>query len=69
QDRPENVILGHTAHDVATAARRQGAEVWIVYRRPISQAPATRRELDSVMAEGVQIRESLVPVEVIRDAD
>ncbi|MBM3564577.1 MAG: 4Fe-4S dicluster domain-containing protein [Alphaproteobacteria bacterium] len=68
-DRPENVVLGHTAHDVATAARRQGAEVWIVYRRPISQAPATKHELDSVIAEGVHIRESLVPVEVVRGAD
>ncbi len=68
-DRPEHVILGHTAHDVATAARRQGAEVWIVYRRPISQAPATKHELDSVMAEGVHIRESLVPLEVIRGSD
>ena len=69
QDRPENVVLGHTAHDVATAARRQGAEVWIVYRRPISQAPATKHELDSVRAEGVHIRESLVPVEVLRNAE
>jgi NADPH-dependent glutamate synthase beta subunit-like oxidoreductase/Pyruvate/2-oxoacid:ferredoxin oxidoreductase delta subunit len=69
QDRPENVILGQTVHDVATAARRRGAEVWIVYRRPISQAPASRHELAAVIAEGVQIRESLVPVEVVRDGE
>ncbi len=68
-DRPENVILGQTVHDVATAARRQGAEVWIVYRRPIGQAPASKHELAAVVAEGVQIRESLVPVEVIRDGE
>ncbi|MEK7245715.1 MAG: FAD-dependent oxidoreductase, partial [Pseudomonadota bacterium] len=68
-DRPENVILGHMVHDVATAARRQGAEVWIVYRRPIGQAPASKHELAAVIAEGVQIHESLVPVEVIRDGE
>jgi Pyruvate/2-oxoacid:ferredoxin oxidoreductase delta subunit len=69
KDRPESVILGHTVHDVATAARRQGADVWIVYRRPIDRAPATRQELDAVIKEGVEIHESLAPVEVIRDAD
>ena len=69
KDRPENVILGHTVHDVASAARRQGAEVWIVYRRPISKAPASKHELDAIIREGVEIHESLAPLEVIRGAD
>ena len=69
KDRPENVILGQTVHDVAGAARRQGAEVWIVYRRPISKAPATKHELKSVIAEGVEIHESQAPVEVVRGED
>jgi len=69
KDRPESVILGHTVHDVATAARREGAEVWVVYRRPIAKAPATEHELNSVIIEGVEIHESLVPVEVIKDAN
>ena len=69
KDRPDNVILGHTVHDVAEAARRQGADVWVVYRRPISKAPATEHELTSIIAEGVEIHESLAPKEVIRDAD
>lgn len=68
KDRPENVILGHTIHDVASAARREGAEVWIVYRRPIGKAPATQHELKSVIAEGVQIHDSLAPIEVVKDA-
>jgi NADPH-dependent glutamate synthase beta subunit-like oxidoreductase/Pyruvate/2-oxoacid:ferredoxin oxidoreductase delta subunit len=67
KDRPENVILGYTAHDVASAARREGADVWIVYRRPISKAPATKHELESVIMEGVEIHESLAPLEVIKD--
>ncbi|MBF0560543.1 MAG: NAD(P)-binding protein [Alphaproteobacteria bacterium] len=69
KDRPESVILGQTVHDVASVARREGADVWIVYRRPIDKMPATKHELDSVIQEGVAIKESLVPLEVIRGAD
>ncbi len=69
KDRPENVILGDTAHDVAMAAKRQGADVWIVYRRPISRAPATKHELESVIREGVEIHDGLAPKEVVRADD
>ncbi|MCP4696320.1 MAG: NAD(P)-binding protein [Gammaproteobacteria bacterium] len=69
KDLPENTILGYTTHDVAEAARREGADVWIVYRRPISKAPATKHELDAIIAEGVEIHESLAPLEVIRGED
>jgi len=67
KDRPESVILGQVAHDVATIASRKGGDVWIVYRRPISKAPASQHELDAVIAEGVEIHESLAPLEVIKD--
>ena len=69
KDRPDNVILGHTVHDVAEAARRQGADVWVVYRRPIDKAPATEHELNACIAEGVEIHESLVPLEVVLGDD
>ena len=69
KDRPENVILGHTVHDVATAAKRNSADVWVVYRRPISQAPATKHELEAVIREGVEIHDGLSPLEVIKDED
>ena len=69
KDRPDNVILGHTIHDFAEAAQRQGADVWVVYRRPIDKAPATEHELKSCIAEGVEIHESLTPLEVVLDDD
>ncbi len=69
QDRPEYVVLGHTAHDVATVAKRDGAKVAIVYRRPIEKAPATEMELRHVREEGVEIMDSLVPLEVLLDGD
>jgi len=67
KDRPENVVLGQTAHDVAMVAKREGAEVTIVYRRPIEKMPATKMEIEHVLREGVQIRSSLIPVEVVLD--
>ena len=69
KDRPENVILGQTVHDVVRVARREGADVWIVYRRPISKAPAAKHEIDAVIAEGVEIHDNLAPVEVVRGKD
>ncbi len=67
KDRPDNVILGHTVHDVATAAKRRSADVWVIYRRPITQAPATKHELEAVIREGVEIHDGLSPLEVIKD--
>jgi Pyruvate/2-oxoacid:ferredoxin oxidoreductase delta subunit len=67
KDRPEYVVLGQTVHDVAGVAKREGAEVTIVYRRPIAKMPATKMEIEHVQQEGVVIRESLVPIEVVQD--
>ena len=67
KDRPENVILGFTVHDVASVAKRQGGDVWIVYRRLVTDAPATKHELDAVLHEGVEFHDGLAPVEVIKD--
>lgn len=67
KDRPENVILGFTVHDVASVAKRQGGDVWIVYRRLVTDAPATKHELDAVLHEGVEFHDGLAPVEIIKD--
>ena len=69
RDRPEYVVLGRTAHDVATVARRDGAKVTIVYRRPIEKMPAAKMEIEHVLREGVEIRTSLAPVEVVKGDD
>jgi dissimilatory sulfite reductase flavoprotein subunit len=65
KDRADKVILGHEVHDIAYAASRQSSDVWLVYRRPIEKAPATEHELKSVIAEGVEIHDSLAPLEVM----
>lgn len=69
KDRPEYVVLGQTAHDVASVAKRQGADVTVVYRRPIEKMPAAKQEIEHVLQEGVKIKGSLVPVEVVLDGN
>ena len=64
-DKPENIILGHMAHDVATAAQRQGADVTLISRESAEIMPATKMEVEHVSQEGVNILPGLLPVEVI----
>ncbi|MCK4950845.1 MAG: NAD(P)-binding protein [Gammaproteobacteria bacterium] len=66
KDRVENIVLGHTAHDVATAAKKEGAEVILTYRRDVEAMPVARYEIEAANSEGVEIRGSIAPVEVIK---
>jgi NADPH-dependent glutamate synthase beta subunit-like oxidoreductase len=68
-DRPEAIIRNLTAHDVATTASREGSEVLLIYRRPIEQMPAAEHEVITAEQEGVRIRGSLAPVELVIGAD
>jgi len=67
KDRPENVVLGHTAHDVASSAKRDGAEVMLLSRSPIEKMPAAQHEVDDATREGVEIVGCVSPIEVILD--
>lgn len=57
---------GNTAVDAARAALRlpQVEEVQLIYRRSVRLMPADREELQVALAEGVKLRELLLPVEV-----
>ena len=68
-DRPEAIIRNLTAHDVATTASREGSEVLLIYRRPIEQMPAAEHEVTTAEQEGVKIRGSLAPVELVLGED
>jgi glutamate synthase (NADPH/NADH) small chain len=67
KDRPENIVLGHTAHDVVDIATKEGAEVMLISRQPIESMNAAKHEIDDATREGVEIQGSLNPVEVIKD--
>ena len=64
-DRPEHIILGQTAHDVAGVANREGAEVALLSRHPIAGMTAAQHEIDDATREGVEIIDSINPIEVI----
>ena len=66
-ERPESVVLGHTAHDVSTMAARQGADVMLISMQPIEQMNAAKHEIEDAQREGVKIRGALLPVKVILD--
>ncbi len=68
-DRPEAVIRNLTAHDVAATASREGSEVLLIYRRPIENMPAAQHEVETAEKEGVKIRGSLAPVELVLGKD
>lgn len=68
-DRPEAVIHNLTAHDVAATASREGSEVMLIYRRPIENMPAAEHEVVTAEKEGIKIRGSLAPVELVLGDD
>lgn len=53
---------GNTAVDAARTARRQGAEVTLLYRRSRAEMPAIADEVDEAIEEGVQLVLQAAPV-------
>ena len=68
-ERPEYVVLGQTAHDVAATARKEGAEVMLISRQPLDKMNAAKHEIDDAKREGIKIIGSLHPVKVILDGN
>ena len=68
-DRPEYVVLGHTAHDVANIAARDGADVMLISRQSVDKMNAAKHEIDDALKEGVKIRGALQPIEVLLDGN
>ncbi len=69
KDRPENAVIGQVAHDVAATAKREGAEVLLISRRPIEGMHAAKKEIDDALREGVEIRGAVNPSEIIIGED
>ncbi|NQV55787.1 MAG: NAD(P)-binding protein [Rhodospirillales bacterium] len=67
KDRPESVVLGHTAHDVAGSIRREGVSAVLTSLFPIEGMTAAEREREDAMREGVDLRGGVMPIEVIKD--
>ena len=52
---------GNVAIDVARTCRRMGSEVTVVYRRERKDMPAYEEEIEDALAEGIELRELVVP--------
>lgn len=68
-DRPEYVIQGHVAHDVASVSARQGAEVVLITRATIEKMNAAKAEVEHALSEGIIIKGGLTPIAVVKGAD
>ena len=66
-ERPENVVMGHTAHDVSKLAARQGADVMLTSMQPIDKMNAAKHEIEDAQREGVKIEGNLLPKKVVVD--
>ncbi len=61
---------GNVAMDAARGALRLGAdEVYIVYRRSLSELPARKEEVEHAMEEGINFKLLNNPLEIIGDED
>src|SRR5574340_334235 len=69
KDRPEYVIQGQMAHDVAQVSVRDGAEVVLVSRATMDRMSANKHEIEQALSEGIDIRGGVTPVEVLRGPD
>ncbi len=58
---------GNTAMDAARTARREGAEVTILYRRTRAEMPVEEDEFEDAMAEGVEVEYLAAPVKVLAE--
>ncbi len=67
-ERPEYIVLGQTAHDVAVTAKKEGAEVLLISRQPVDKMNAAKHEIDDAQREGIAIQGALSPTKVILDA-
>jgi Pyruvate/2-oxoacid:ferredoxin oxidoreductase delta subunit len=68
-DRPEAVIAGHMASDVASISAREGAEVVLVSRATIDKMAANKHEVEHAQQEGIEIIGGVTPVGVVVDAN
>jgi formate dehydrogenase major subunit len=58
---------GNTAIDSARSARREGAEVRLLYRRSRDEMPAADQEIEDAITEGVSFEFLVAPLQIIRD--
>ncbi|MGO9392394.1 NAD(P)-binding protein [Rhodoblastus sp.] len=59
--------FGYAAHDVASALEREGVSAVLTTLFPVEKMTAAEREREDAKREGIDIRGSVMPLEVIKD--
>lgn len=67
EENPEHAVLGYTAHDAASIAAREGAEVTLTSLFPREQMTASEHEIEDALREGVELRDGIMPVAILHD--
>jgi glutamate synthase (NADPH) small chain len=69
KERPELVVHGFVAHDVAQAAAREGAQVVLTSLFQREEMTASEHEVDDALTEGVAIHNGVMPTAVLLGPD
>ena len=67
KDRSGSENLGFAAHDVAGTMARGGVQATLTSLFPMSQMTAAAREREDALREGVDIRDGVMPLEVLSE--
>lgn len=65
----DGAIMGYVAHDVASLGRREGAHVTLTSLFPMQNMTAAQHEVQDALREGVDIQDSVMPTEVVKNAE
>lgn len=65
KDRGGSAVFGQMAHDVAGTLRREGVAAVLTSLYPLDEMPAAAREREDALREGVEIRDGVMPLEIL----
>lgn len=67
KDRAGSETMGFEAHDVAGTMAREGVKATLTSLFPMAKMTAAEREREDALREGVEIRDAVMPLEVISE--
>ncbi|WP_137702287.1 NAD(P)-binding protein [Marimonas lutisalis] len=66
-ERNDGSVVDFTSHDVASSLSREGMQATLTSLFPVEQMTAAEREREDAKREGIDIKGSVMPLEVIKD--
>jgi NADPH-dependent glutamate synthase beta subunit-like oxidoreductase len=68
-ERSDGTVIDFTSQDVASSLTREGMKATLTSLFPIEEMTAAAREREDAKREGVDLKGSVMPLEVVTDAD